>query len=219
MRATLRKHNIAFRERLAATKLIAILRGQDTEFFPDIAQVLHDCGIRAIETALTTPAALDALATMQVELGPDTLLGAGNVRTVSDVDSCAAAGADFLVTPTFSADVLERAHSYGIPVACGAMTPTEIDGAWRHGAAVVKVFPARQAGGPRYIAAVHEPLPEVPLVPAGGVTLEDVDCYLGSGAFAVGVASPLIGDATCGGRLDELGDRASRFVTAAGKFV
>ena len=219
MRAALRRHNISFRERLAATKIIAILRGQDTEYFPDIARVLYDCGVRAIETALTAPGALDAMAAIQVELGPDTMIGAGSVRTVSDVDSCAAAGADFLVTPTFSAGVLDRASSYGIPVAGGAMTPTEIDGAWRHGAAVVQVFPAGHAGGPGYIAAVHEPLPEIPLVPAGGVTLDDLDCYLGAGAFAVAVASPLIGDATCGGRLDELAERASRFVTAAGKFV
>ena len=219
MRAALRKHNISFRERLAATKIIAVLRGEDTEYFPDIAQVLYDCGIRAIEATLTTPGALDAIATMQVELGPDTMVGAGSVRTVSDVDSCAAAGADFLATTTFSAAVLERAQGYGIPVACGALTPTEIDGAWRYGAAVVQVFPARQAGGPGYIAAVHAPLPEIPLVPAGGVTLDDVDGYLGAGAFAVAVASPLIGDAACGGRLGDLSERASRFATAAGKFV
>lgn len=219
MRAALRRHNIYFRERLAATKIIAILRGDDTRYFPDIAQVLYDCGIRAIEATLTTPGALDAIATMQVELGPDTMVGAGSVRTVSDVDACAAVGADFLATPTFSPEVLERAHGYGIPAACGALTPTEIDGAWRHGAAVVNVFPARHAGGPGYIAAVHQPLPEIPLVPTGGVTLDDVDCYLGAGAFAIGVASPLVGDATCGGRLDQLSERASRFATAAGKFV
>ncbi|NKQ54838.1 bifunctional 4-hydroxy-2-oxoglutarate aldolase/2-dehydro-3-deoxy-phosphogluconate aldolase [Amycolatopsis sp. K13G38] len=219
MRAALKKHNIAFRERLAATRLIAILRAEDTEYFADVAQVLYDCGVRAIEATLTTPGALDAIAAMQVELGPDTMVGAGSVRTVSDVDSCAAVGADFLVTPTFSAEVLERAQRYAIPVVCGALTPTEIDGAWRHGAAVVKVFPAAQAGGPAYVQAVHAPLPEIPLVPTGGVTLDDVDAYLGAGAFAVAAASPLIGNATCGGRLDELSERASRFVTTAGKFA
>jgi len=219
MRAALKKHNIAFRERLAATRLIAILRAEDSEFFGDIAQALYDCGVRAIEATLTTPGALDSIAAMQLELGPDIMIGAGSVRTVSDVDSCAATGTDFLVTPTFSPEVLERAQWYGIPVVCGALTPTEIDGAWRHGAAAVKVFPAAQAGGPGYIQAVHAPLPEIPLVPAGGVTLDDVDAYLGAGAFAVAVASPLIGDATCGGRLDHLSERASRFVTVAGKFA
>ncbi|MTD57491.1 bifunctional 4-hydroxy-2-oxoglutarate aldolase/2-dehydro-3-deoxy-phosphogluconate aldolase [Amycolatopsis pithecellobii] len=216
IRAALKKHNIRFRERLAASKVIALLPTEDSEYFPDVAQVLYDSGIRLIEVALTTPGALDALARIQVELGPDAMVGAGGVRTVSDVDGCVAAGADFLGTPTVSAEVLDRAQRYGVPVACGALTPTEIDTAWRAGAAVVKVFPV---GGVGYLQAVRGPLPEIPLVADGGVALDDVDSYLGAGAFAVATASPLIGDAACGGRLDELSDRASRFVAAAGKFV
>jgi 2-dehydro-3-deoxyphosphogluconate aldolase / (4S)-4-hydroxy-2-oxoglutarate aldolase len=219
MRASLKKQNIRFRERLAASKVIAILRAEDTDYFADIAQVLYDSGIHVIEAALTTPGALDAIAAMQIELGPDTMVGAGSVRTVSDVDACAAVGADFLVTPTFSPDVLERAQQYGLPVACGALTPTEIEAAWRHGAAVVKVFPVAQAGGVDYIHAVRAPLPEIPLVPTGGVTLAEVEGYLGAGAFAVAAASPLIGDAVCGGRLDELAKRASQLAALAGKFV
>jgi 2-dehydro-3-deoxyphosphogluconate aldolase / (4S)-4-hydroxy-2-oxoglutarate aldolase len=219
MRATLKKQNIRFRERLAASKVIAILRAEDTDYFADIAQVLYDSGIRVIEAALTTPGALDAIAAMQIELGPDTMVGAGSVRTVSDVDACAAVGADFLVTPTFSPEVLHRAQQYGLPVACGALTPTEIEAAWRHGAAVVTVFPVGQVGGVDYIHAVRAPLPEIPLVPTAGVTLADVEGYLGAGAFAVAAASPLIGDALCGGRLDELAHRASDLAALASKFV
>lgn len=219
MRATLKKHNIRFRERLAASKVIAVLRAEDTEYFADVAHVLYDSGIRVIETALTTPGALHAIAQMQVELGPDTMVGAGNVRTVSDVDNCAGAGVDFLVTPTFSTEVLDRAHQYGLPVVCGALTPTEIDAAWRHGAAMVNVFPVGPAGGVGYLQAVRAPLPEIPLVPSGGVTLPEVDAYLGAGAFAVAMESPLIGDAVCGGSLDELAQRASSLASLAGKFV
>ncbi|GAB2990878.1 bifunctional 4-hydroxy-2-oxoglutarate aldolase/2-dehydro-3-deoxy-phosphogluconate aldolase [Amycolatopsis acidiphila] len=219
MRATLKKHNIRFRERLAASKVIAILRAEDTEYFADVAQVLYDSGIRVIEAALTTPGALDAIAQMQVELGPDTMVGAGSVRTVSDVDNCASAGVDFLVTPTFSADVLDRAQQYSLPVVCGALTPTEIDAAWRRGAAVVKVFPIGPVGGVEYLRAVRAPLPEIPLVPTGGVALPEVEAYLGAGAFAVAAASPLIGDAVCGRRLDELARRASDLASLAGKFV
>jgi 2-dehydro-3-deoxyphosphogluconate aldolase/(4S)-4-hydroxy-2-oxoglutarate aldolase len=219
MRATLKKHNIRFRERLAASKVIAILRGEDTEYFPDVAQVLYDSGIRVIEAALTTPGALRAIGQLQVELGQDTMVGAGSVRTVSDVDNCASAGVDFLVTPTFAAEVLDRAQQYGLPVVCGALTPTEIDAAWRHGAAVVKVFPAGPVGGVEYLRAVRAPLPEIPLVPTGGVALSEVDAYLGAGAFAVAVGTPLIGDAVCGGRLDQLGRRASDLASLAGKFV
>ncbi|GAA5154720.1 MULTISPECIES: bifunctional 4-hydroxy-2-oxoglutarate aldolase/2-dehydro-3-deoxy-phosphogluconate aldolase [Amycolatopsis] len=219
MRATLKKHNIRFRERLAASRVIAVLRADDTEYFPDVAHVLYDAGIRVIEAALTTPGALDAIVRMQVELGPDTMVGAGDVRTVSEVDNCASAGVDFLVTPTFSAEVLDRAQHYGLPVVCGALTPTEIDAAWRRGAAVVKVFPVGPAGGVPYLHAVRAPLPEIPLVPAGGVTLPDVEAYLGAGAFAVAAGEPLIGDAVAGGKLDELGRRASDLASLAGKFV
>jgi 2-dehydro-3-deoxyphosphogluconate aldolase/(4S)-4-hydroxy-2-oxoglutarate aldolase len=218
MRPALKKHNIRFRERLAAGKVIAVLRGADTDYFADIAQVLYDSGIRVIETALSTPGALDAIVTMQVELGPDIMVGAGGVRTVSDVDSCAAAGADFLATPTFSPEVLDRAQQYGLPVACGALTPTEIDAAWRRGAAVINVFPVMPSGGVDYIDAVRVPLPEIPLV-ATDVTLPDVEAYLDAGAFAVAAASPLIGDAVCGGRLDHLATRATRLTTSADKFV
>jgi 2-dehydro-3-deoxyphosphogluconate aldolase/(4S)-4-hydroxy-2-oxoglutarate aldolase len=219
MRATLKKQNIRFRERLAASKVIAILRADDTDYFADIAQVLYDCGIRVIEAALTTPGALDAIGAMQVELGPDAMIGAGSVRTPSDVDSCVRVGVDFLVTPTFSPEVLERAQGYAVPVVCGALTPTEIDAAWRLGAAAVKVFPVGQVGGPDYISAVRAPMPEIPLVPTGGVQLSDVDAYLGAGAFAVAAAGPLIGDAATGGRLDELAKRATRIAKLAGNYV
>ncbi|GLY66836.1 2-dehydro-3-deoxy-phosphogluconate aldolase [Amycolatopsis taiwanensis] len=219
MRPMLRKQNIRFRERLGTSKVIAILRADDTTYFPDVAQVLYECGVRVIEAALTTPGALDAIGAMRLELGADAMIGAGSVRTQSDVDDCVTAGAEFLVTATYAPKVLDRAQAYGVPVVCGALTPTEIDSAWRRGAAAVTVFPVAQVGGPDYIDAVRAPLPEIPLVPTGGVRLSDVDAYLGAGAFAVAAASPLTGDALCGGRLDELAKRADELVATAGKYV
>lgn len=219
MRPMLRKQNIRFRERLGANKVIAILGADETTYFPDVAQALYDSGIRVIETALTTPGALDAIRAMRLELGADAMIGAGSVRTQSDVDAGVTAGAQFLVTATYAPKVLDRALACGVPVVCGALTPTEIDSAWRRGAAAVKVFPVAGVGGPDYIDAVRAPLPEIPLVPAGGVRLSDVDSYLGAGAFAVAAASPLTGDALCGGRLDELAKRADELVALAGKYV
>ncbi|HVV09957.1 bifunctional 4-hydroxy-2-oxoglutarate aldolase/2-dehydro-3-deoxy-phosphogluconate aldolase [Amycolatopsis sp.] len=219
MRPALKKQNIRFRERLAAGRVIVLVRGEDTEFLPDVAHVLHDCGLRMIEVSLATPGALDAIGLLQVELGADTMIGAGAVRTVSDVDNCAAAGVDFVATPTFSADVLDRAQLYGLPVACGAMTPTEVDSAWRHGAAVVKVLPVGAIGGVGYLRAVHGLLPEIPLVPACGIELDEVDAYLGAGAFAVGAGCSLVGDSLSGGRLDKLDHRASQLAALAAKFA
>jgi 2-dehydro-3-deoxyphosphogluconate aldolase / (4S)-4-hydroxy-2-oxoglutarate aldolase len=219
MRPMLRKQNIRFRERLAASKVIAILRAEDTCYFPDVAQVLYDSGVRVFEATLTTPGALAAIGAMRLELGADAMVGAGSVRKQSDVDACVTAGAEFLITSTYSPKALDRAQAYGLPVVYEALTPTEIDAAWGRGAAAVKVFPVAQVGGPDYITAVRAPLPEIPLVPAGGVRLSDVDDYLGAGAFAVAAGSPLTGDALAGGRLDELAKRASELVALAGKYV
>lgn len=218
-RPTLKKHNIRFRERLGATKVIAVLQADETSYFPDVAQVLHDSGITVLETALGTPGALDAVTAMRAELGHDTMFGAGGVRTLSDVDACAQARVDFLSTPTLTPAVLGHAQHYGLPVVCGALTPTEIDAAWRAGAAAVNIFPIGPAGGVDYLHAVRSPLPEIPLVPAGGVSLHDIDSYLGAGAFAVSVGAPLLGDAVYGGRLDELGTRATNLAALAGKFL
>lgn len=219
MRPTLRRHNIRFRERLAASRVVAVLRADDTVYFADVAEALYDAGIRAIEIALSTPGALDAIGALRTGLGADAMIGAGGVRKPSDVDDGVMAGAEFLATPVFSAEVLERAQAYRVPVVCGALTPTEIDAAWRRGAAAVKVFPIAQAGGPDYVSAIRAPLPEIPLVPAGGVHLSNVDDYFGAGAFAVAAATTLIGDAADGGSLLKLGERAAQLAALAGKYV
>ncbi|GAB3564611.1 bifunctional 4-hydroxy-2-oxoglutarate aldolase/2-dehydro-3-deoxy-phosphogluconate aldolase [Amycolatopsis endophytica] len=219
MRTVLRKHNNRFRERLATSRVMAILHAEEPSWFADAAQVVHEAGIRVIETDLSTPGALDAIGILQAELGEEALIGAGGVRTVAGVDRCAAAGVDFIATTTFWPDVLWRAQEYALPVVCGALTPTEIDTAWRYGPAAVKVFPVGTSGGARYLEEVSATLPEVPLAPAGGVELSDVDDYLGAGAVAVGVGSALFGDALEGGRLDELAKRASRLTAIADRYA
>ncbi|MFD4194661.1 bifunctional 4-hydroxy-2-oxoglutarate aldolase/2-dehydro-3-deoxy-phosphogluconate aldolase [Amycolatopsis thermoflava] len=219
MRTVLRKHNNRFRERLATGRVVAILRADDPSWFADAGQVLYEAGLGVLEVDLATPGALDAIGVLQAELGQDALIGAGGVRTVAAVDRCAAAGVDFIATTVFSPDVLWRAQEYALPIVCGALTPTEVDAAWRYGPAAVKLHPAATAGGARYLEEVQAALPEVPLVPAGGVELSDVDAYLAAGALAVGVGSPLLGDALDGGRLDELGNRASRLAATAGRYA
>jgi len=219
MRTVSRKHNNRFRERLATSRVVAALRGEEAAWFPDAALAAHDAGLRVLEVDLATPGALDAIGTLQVELDEDALIGAGGVRTVSAVDRCAAAGVDFVATTGFWPDVLWRAEEYALPIVCGALTPTEIDAAWRYGPAAVRVFPVGTSGGVRYLEEVRAALPEVPLVPAGGIALSDVDDYLATGAVAVGVASALFGDALDGGRLDDLARRASRLAAIADRYA
>ncbi|MEA5358150.1 bifunctional 4-hydroxy-2-oxoglutarate aldolase/2-dehydro-3-deoxy-phosphogluconate aldolase [Amycolatopsis sp., V23-08] len=204
---------------LAEHRLVAILRSADASRFADAGVVLHAAGIRLLEATLTTPGAPAAINALRLALGEDALVGAGSVREASDVDIAVDAGARYLVTPTVNPAVLERADALGVPVICGALTPTEIDQAWRLGAAAVKVFPVAAIGGVAYLRAVRAPLPDVPLVPTGGVHLADVESYLRSGAIAVAAATPLLGDAlTPAGSLPDLATRAGEFVSAASRF-
>ena len=112
---------------LIENRLVAILRADNANRFADASTVLRAAGVRVLEAALTTPGAPDAITAIRKKLGDDTQVGAGSVREVSDVDIAADAGATFLVTPTVNPQVLERAHERGLPVICGALTPTEIE--------------------------------------------------------------------------------------------
>jgi 2-dehydro-3-deoxyphosphogluconate aldolase/(4S)-4-hydroxy-2-oxoglutarate aldolase len=127
------------------------------------------------------------------------------------------AGAEFIVGPTTNREVITLCRRYDKVVMPGALTPTEVAAAWGAGATAVKVFPVSAVGGPAYVTAVRAPLPEVPLVPTGGIGIDDIGAYLAAGAAAVGLGSPLLGDAgDPGGDLDGLAERARRAVAAAG---
>ena len=209
---------MSFLERLAAAPVVAILRAATADRFAEVARVLRDAGVANLELTLTSRGALAAFAGVRAELPDGVLLGVGTVRSAADVDAAVDAGAAYLVTPLFRPDVVARAKQRRVPVIAGALTPSEIDAAWAAGAAAVKVFPVSAVGGPAYVTAVRAPLPEVPLVPTGGVGLDDVGAYLAAGAVAVGVGSPLLGDAgEAGGDLDRLADRARRAVAAAAR--
>ena len=170
---------------------IAIVRLDDLGQAVEISRALLAGGITVQEFALTNPHALEALAQVQRRLPGDLLLGAGTVLDAEMAQSAIAAGAEFLVTPAFLPDVIVVGRSAGIPVLTGAFTPTEILGAWRTGADLVKVFPAGGAG-PAYIKDVLGPLPGIPLVPTGGVNLSNCAAFLAAGAYTVAIGSSLV---------------------------
>jgi 2-dehydro-3-deoxyphosphogluconate aldolase/(4S)-4-hydroxy-2-oxoglutarate aldolase len=206
----------AFLERLAAVPVVAILRAGDAGRILEVGRVLYEGGVRAIEVTLTSRGALEAFGRLREELPGDAVLGVGTVRTVEGAEEALAAGATYLVAPDFRPEVVGWAAERELPVVPGALTPTEVAAAWAAGATAVKVFPVSAVGGPAYLKAVRAPLPEVPLVPTGGVGLDDIGAYLGAGAVAVGIGSPLLGDAgDPGGDLDGLAGRARRAVAAA----
>ncbi|MEV4233999.1 bifunctional 4-hydroxy-2-oxoglutarate aldolase/2-dehydro-3-deoxy-phosphogluconate aldolase [Nocardia sp. NPDC049737] len=185
--------------------VIAILRAPTAARFAEVTAVLHESGITAVEFTLNSPGALEALRDCA---GFAHAVGAGTVLTATDAARAVDAGAAYLITPTVCPEVIAEGRRMGVPVICGAFTPTEIHGAWQAGATMVKVFPA-SVGGPGYVKAIRGPLKEIPLVPTGGIGLADARAYLDAGARALGMGSPLVGDACTGGDLDALRERAS----------
>ena len=202
-----------FVDALRAQRLVAIVRGADPAAATRTVLTLAGEGVGLVEVSMTTPAALDVISRARRELGTETSVGAGTVIAAQDADRAADAGADFVVTPAI-VPALGRAAERGLPLLAGALTPTEVvAAAAQAGVVAVKLFPA-SLGGPRYLRALLDPFPSAALVPVGGVDADAACDYLAAGAVAVGVGSPLIGDAASGGSLDDLRARVRRFLAA-----
>jgi 2-dehydro-3-deoxyphosphogluconate aldolase/(4S)-4-hydroxy-2-oxoglutarate aldolase len=173
--------------------IVAVVRAESGgEELSRVVEAVAAGGVQCIEVTMTTPGALECIEIASRTLaGADALLGVG---TVLDPETCRMAilaGAQYVVTPTLSVAVIQMARRYGKPIFAGAYTPTEILSAWENGADFIKVFPA-SIGGPDYIKALKGPLPQVPLVPTGGVELDNVGAFLKAGASALGVGGNLV---------------------------
>ena len=179
-----------FLDFLRPAPVIAILRGLEPDVCYSAAGALARAGLRAVEVTMNTPGVADIIA----ELGrrfPDLAVGAGTVCTPAELEVALGAGAAFVVTPILDERVIAGCTERGIPVFPGAYTPTEIYRAWRLGATAVKVFPAGGLGV-GYVKDLAGPLPQIPLVPTGGVSPENVADFLAAGAVAVGMGSSLL---------------------------
>lgn len=206
----------SLRAALASCRAIAILRAPGAARFDAILDVLSEAGIKAMELTFTTPGVLDAIAAYVARKPADVAVGAGTVMTAEQARQAVDAGATYLISPSVTLDVIAEANRLGVPVIPGALTPTEIWQAHSAGATMVKVFPCGSLGGPSYLSAVRGPLPDVSLVPTGGVAIEAVPEYLAAGAAAVGLGSPLQGDSAApDGDLAALARRARRVVEVA----
>lgn len=155
-------------------------------------EAIHSSGIPVVEVAMTVPGALKILETACDRFGDDLVLGAGTVLDATTARHCMLAGAEFCVTPALDTETIEICNRYSKCVIPGALTPTEIIQAWNAGATMVKVFPVDSLGGPSYIKAIRAPLPQVRLVPTGGVNLENASEFFQAGASAVAVGSHLV---------------------------
>ncbi|WP_406223964.1 bifunctional 4-hydroxy-2-oxoglutarate aldolase/2-dehydro-3-deoxy-phosphogluconate aldolase [Streptomyces canus] len=208
----------ALTPQLGRTRVMAILRSAEASGLPAVARALAVGGVTCLEVTLTTTGALDALTRIRAELGPDVAIGAGTVIAGGQALDALAAGAEFLVAPVVDTAVIRHAADRGIPCYPGAWTPTEVSQAWQAGAAAVKLFPA-STGGPAHLRQLRAPLPDIPLLAVGGVGIDEAREYLGAGACAVGIGSPLLRGADqdpAPEALDALTRRARTLLDAVG---
>ncbi len=199
-----------FSTALRADRLVAIIRGRDPEASFRSVITLVEAGVGLVEVSLSGADALKVIERARAELGDEAWLGAGTVVTEEDARRAAAAGANLIVTPGLGPGCT-TALDQGLPVLAGVLTPTEVCLAAASRATALKVFPASVMGGPAYLKALRGPFPDLPFVPVGGVGVAEAEEYLALGAVAVGVGSPLIGDAAGGGDLGALRHRAAQF--------
>ncbi|MFK0239671.1 bifunctional 4-hydroxy-2-oxoglutarate aldolase/2-dehydro-3-deoxy-phosphogluconate aldolase [Microbacterium sp. NPDC090281] len=199
-------------EGVRSTRIVAIVRDRTGAHLRAACDTLLEAGVSVLEVTTNTPGAAGVVADL-IAAGA-TEVGMGTVRTVEHVRLAADAGASFIVTPTVSLPVGLAAAEAGLRWYPGAATPTEIETAWTAGATAVKVFPAGVLGGVRFIREVRAPLDDILLIPTGGVRIDDIADYLATGALAVGMGSPLLGDAVASGDLGGLRVRAEAALAA-----
>src|ERR1700730_3696573 len=171
--------------------IVAVVRSPDSQQLVEVARALADGGVSVMEITMSVPNALDVLRQVRQALGDRILLGAGTVLDPETARAALLAGAEYIVAPTVNLDVIRLCQRYDKLVMPGAFTPTEILTAWEAGADIVKVFPA-DVLGPAFFKAVRGPLPQVRLMPTGGVDLSTAAAFLQAGACCLGVGSQLV---------------------------
>ena len=177
--------------RVVSSGIVAVIRSTQAEQLVEVARALYEGGVDVLEVTFTVPRALEIIAAVRKSLGDKVLLGAGTVLDPETARAAFLAGAEFLVAPTVNLDVIRLGNRYDKLVMPGAFTPTEILTAWEAGAQIIKVFPA-DIGGPAYLKTLHGPLPQVRLLPTGGVNLNTIGDFLKAGACAVGLGGALV---------------------------
>ncbi len=201
-------------QRLLDPGIIAIIRADSSAQLVEAAGALLAGGVTAMEVTMTTPNALQVIREVVGHFGAKILMGVGSVIDPETVRHAVAVGAEFIVTPVTKPEVIAAANQAGKPIASGAFTPTECLLAHESGADFVKLFPA-EFNGPAYVKALLAPLPQLRIVPTGGVTPENVRAFFAAGSVAFGVGSALVSKAVLESKdWPELTRRAAEFVKA-----
>jgi 2-dehydro-3-deoxyphosphogluconate aldolase/(4S)-4-hydroxy-2-oxoglutarate aldolase len=201
-------------ERLVEAGIVAVIRAQSSDHLIAVADAIRAGGVDCIEVTMTTPNALQVISEVSEKFGADVLIGVGSVLDAETARAAVLAGAQFVVGPSFDPRVIEVSHRYDKPVVPGCFTPTEIVTAWSAGADLIKLFPAT-AVGPTYIKDIRGPLPQVRIVPTGGVHLDNAGDFIKAGAAALAVGSAMVDkQAVAEGRFEVVTATARKFVEA-----
>jgi 2-dehydro-3-deoxyphosphogluconate aldolase / (4S)-4-hydroxy-2-oxoglutarate aldolase len=201
------------RERIVEIGVVPVVRASSPREARMAADAVCEGGIPIVEITMTVPGAVDLIRELAKGGSSDVLVGAGTVLNVDAARRCLDAGAQFLVSPGLNLEVVKLAGAEGKLMMAGALTPTEIITAWEAGSDFVKVFPCGQVGGAKYIKALKGPLPQVPLVPTGGVSLSTAAEFIEAGAAALGVGGECVqAEALKSGRPDIIVENARKFL-------
>lgn len=202
-------------EQITENGIVAVIRGASPENIVSIAKALKKGGVKTLEITVETPKVLSLIESVSAELGDEVIVGAGTVLDPETARAAIMAGARFIFSPTVNPETIKMAKRYGIVSIPGALTPTEILTAYENGADIIKVFPAN-VFGPGYIKDIHGPMPHIPLMPTGGLDVDNVGAYINNGAVAAGIGSSLVNTKlpVTDEYLNELEAKALRFTQA-----
>jgi 2-dehydro-3-deoxyphosphogluconate aldolase/(4S)-4-hydroxy-2-oxoglutarate aldolase len=179
-------------KRIRDTGLIPVVRAESSELAMRAVAALKAGGLDVLEVTMTVPGAIEVIQRLATEYGDETLIGAGTVLDPETAAACVRAGAEFIVSPALNEETIAFCCEQEVAIFPGALTPTEVVRAWKAGADAVKVFPAGAVGGASYLRALKAPLPEIELIPTGGVSLKTAADFIKAGAMALGVGADLV---------------------------
>ena len=206
------------RQRILDVGIIPVIRCSSAREAFFAVEAVTAGGIPIAELTMTVPGAIDVIAELARKLGDDVIIGAGTVLDAPTAQRCIDAGAQFVVSPGFDLQTVKLAKSLGTLVMAGALTPTEVIAAWKAGSDFVKIFPCGNVGGAKYIKALKGPLPQVPMIPTGGVNLETAADFIRAGAAALGIGRELVSSAALqSGDSLEITRTARRYLAAIGE--
>ncbi len=195
------------------TGVIPVVRASSADEAMRAIDAIREGGISVLEITMTVPNAFSVIEQVTTRFGSDALVGAGTVLDAETAKSCIASGAEFIVSPALDVETIAYCREQDVAVIPGALTPTEVVQAWKAGADFVKVFPAGAVGGPSYLKALKAPLPQIELVPTGGVSLKTAADFIKAGAAALGIGADLVDvKAIREGQASLITDRAKQFV-------